>query len=84
MNYYDKKIELFKSFPPIFNTIKDKPKIPSYYIVKINTWDMETMDYVEKTITAYFNDGEFFSTDIFNYDRTDWISAYYFNNEWKE
>jgi len=78
---YDKKINCFKNFP-LYSTIEENPKYPYYYLVLLNSWDMNKMDYVQKRAIAYFDGSNWYSTDVFNYDKTDWISNYKTSKEY--
>lgn len=40
------------------------------------------MDYVQKRAIAYFDGSNWYSTDVFNYDKTDWISNYKTSKEY--
>lgn len=79
-DFYNLKRQLFVSMPPVFSTIdtKENPKYPFFYMVKLHTWSMKRMDYVEVEKLAYFDGKNWYNTDIYNIENTDWITSWRF------
>lgn len=73
MDIYETKVALAKKLPPVYCNI-EKPKMNGYFNVELNTWDTDKDDYVQVVLPMYFDGTEFYTTDLYNWDRTDWIS----------
>lgn len=67
--------QLVEQTPIVHNTIKTplKQNLSKFVSCDYYTWSNDKGDYVRKTGTFYFHEGQFHTVDLAGYDSTDWI-----------